>query len=233
MKMVWRTSALVMLAGIAVHHAVAMHKPAGIVEYHARAREVAARVPSKIDAWVGEDVRVPVQAMTVLRPNVMISRRYVNVENGATAGVLLVHCADAHAMAGHFPLRCYPARGWNLVRSRPRDWQAGDLRVTGTEYEFTLDDQETRTTSNIVVANCLLRPGMILRDMDGMTRSILGAGGQALGAAQVQVYFDSAVSEAKRDEAIVALLKGYRPVIDAVVAGPTATTATNAAKAAN
>src|SRR5260221_10175017 len=100
---VYRIIVVVVLAGIAVHRYFVVHTPPEVKRYHANIRVVAQDVPQRIGAWIGQDVRVPVQALTMLRPNVMLSRRYVNVENGTTVGLLLVHCSDAHAMSGHFP----------------------------------------------------------------------------------------------------------------------------------
>ena len=216
----YRVVGAVMLAAIATHRYATVRRPAGVAEYHRRVRDAAATIPGHIGSWVGQDVPVPAQAIKVLDPNVIISRKYLNVENGVTAGLLFVHCSDAHDMAGHFPLRCYPARGWDVRASRPRDWNAGSLAVTGSEYEFTAEMLEgRRVDAAMVVDNCLLRPGgQVLRDMETMTRSIVGAGGQSSGAAQIQIYFDASVPPERRDEAVEALVKGYRPVIDAVLA---------------
>ena len=159
--------------------------------------------------------------MSLLAPNAIINRRYTNVENGLSAGVLLVHCSDAHDMAGHFPLRCYPADGWLRRLSRERDWQVGDLTITGTEYEFYRADAvgQSGKQQSIVVANCLLRPGgKVLRDMDAMAASIVGEGGQASGAGQIQVFFDAGLSESQRDETVRTLIAGYRPILDAILA---------------
>jgi hypothetical protein len=213
---------LAIVAAIGIQRTVAMHRPASMVKYHERVRTVAEQVPKRIGPWIGEDVRVPVQAMTVLRPNVMLSRRYVNIENGQGAGVLLVHCSDAHAMAGHFPLRCYPARGWDVQDAKPRDWEVDGLKITGMEYTFTLPAEEaiaSHEPQTMIVANCLLRPGQVLRDMDAMVKSVIGAGGQASGAGQVQVYFDARVPAEDRDAAIVTLLSSYKPVIETILSG--------------
>jgi len=75
-------------------------------------------------------------------------------------------------MVGHFPMRCYPADGWDFVRAEPRDWQVGDLRLTGMEYEFFMREigDQISGEQRIVVANCLLRPGgLVLRDMDSLS----------------------------------------------------------------
>lgn len=219
----YRVAAVVMLVGIGTHRLVASRKLPEVDSYHARIRAVADSTPRKVGAWMGEDVPVPAQAISVLSPNVMISRRYLNVETGQNAGFMLVHCSDAHDMAGHFPLRCYPAAGWEVRGATPRDWQVGDLKVTGTEYTFSQSSTVgtgERAESSIVVANFILRPdGQVLRDMNEMAKSVIGAGGQALGAGQVQVYFPSHVPQARRDAAVVELIRGYRPVLDTII-GP-------------
>lgn len=191
-----------------------------LTAYHDRVRTSAEGAPHKVGPWIGKDVAVPAQALTVLRPNVMLSRRYLNVENGTTAGFMLVHCSDAHAMVGHFPLRCYPARGWKVKTVKSREWQVGDLHVNGMECEFAINETGVAgSAQSIVVANFLLRPGgKILRDMDELTASLLTAGGHAEGAGQVQVYFDAQVPQADRDAAILALVQAHRPVIDSILA---------------
>ena len=218
-RTVYRALASALLAAIAAHRYATVRTPPDVAAYHQHVRAAGPVVPAHIGPWVGTDVPVPTQAVRVLDPNLLVSRRYVNVESGAGAGFLFVHCADAHDMAGHFPLRCYPAAGWELTGSRAREWVVGDLRIAGYEYDFARGSIDGHRGSSITVASTLFRPGgRVFPDMAGMTRSILGAGGQSSGAAQVQVYFDAPLSQEQRDAAVVALLGGYRPVIDAVLA---------------
>jgi hypothetical protein len=208
-----------LLAGIAAHRYATLRTPPDLLLYNQHVRDARSAVPEHIGGWVGSDVRVSAQAERLLNPNLLISRHYVNVETGLDASVLLVHCGDAHDMAGHFPLRCYPAAGWKLVDSRPRTWGAGGLRVVGYEYDFTADPSRGSDTPRVItVANTLLQPGgRMFADMDGLTKAMVGAGGQELGAAQVQVYFEHRVPQGQRDAAVEALLTGYRPVIDAIL----------------
>ena len=103
-----RTLAALVIAGIAVHQHLAFYRTPGIDQYHANVRAAATLVPTMIGPWVGQDVPTRAQALTVLRPNVMISRHYVNIETGASVSLMLVHCVDAHSMVGHYPGRCYP-----------------------------------------------------------------------------------------------------------------------------
>lgn len=218
----FRLLSVLFLAVIAVHRYAIARKSFGVERYQASIRAAAATIPTRLGSWVGQDVEVPVQAVDVLQPNVMLSRRYTNVENGMTAGLLFVHCGNAHHMAGHFPLRCYPARGWTLRSAQHRDWNAGGIRITGSEYTFHMDaGPDYPVEQSIVVVNCLLRPnGQILRDMDAMTRTIIGAGGAASGAGQLQVYFDASIPKAQRDAAIGQILGGCKPLIQAIIANP-------------
>ena len=221
-----RIIASLMLAAMAVHHYLAVRLPAGIDQYDQRIRDAAGFVPDHIGVWVGTDEKVPTQAINTLRPNVIISRRYVNLETGASVGLLIVHCADAHHMVGHYPLRCYPLSGWELQTSQKRDWNAADRKITGMEYHFTMSSEDAGLgpagqEKTITVANFLLRPGMILRDMDGLSKSIVGAAGPSLGAGQIQVYCQSDMPQAQLDAAVKALIEGYRPVLDAILSSPT------------
>jgi hypothetical protein len=218
-----RLLAVTLFGAIALQNSLTVHRTPDVERYNARIREAAELIPARIGSWIGQDVKVPARALTVLRPNVLISRQYVNVETGQRAGFMLVHCDDAHLMVGHFPMRCYPADGWQLVHAEPRDWLVGDLRLTGTEYEFFMQEigGQINGEQRIIVANCLLRPGgLVLRDMEALSHSIIGAEGEATGAGQVQVYFDASVPKSARDNAIASLVAGYRPVIDAIVGDP-------------
>jgi hypothetical protein len=217
---VWRLCTVLLLAAMGAHRYANLRRPADVQRYQQRIRDSVEQVPSHVGPWVAQDVKTPSQALSVLQPNVMISRQYVNIESGLSAGLLLVHCADAHSMVGHFPLRCYPADGWQVISSTPRDWDVNGVLFTGTEYAFSKQElgQEPR---KIVVANCLMRPdGKLLRDMKSMTRSLIGAGGEMSGAGQIQIYFDAGIPQAKRDATIEVLVNAYRPVIDAILADP-------------
>ena len=220
--MIWRILAVVMIVAMAGHRYATVRRPVSAEDYFQHIRATGATVPSHAEGWVGVDVPVAAQAVQVLHPNLLVSRRYTNVENGLTAGFLLVHCSDAHDMAGHFPPRCYPAAGWDMKAARPVTFNVAGLRLDGYEYEFTrssLDGQ--RAHGSITVVNTLLRPGgRVFADMAAMTESIIGAGGQSSGAAQIQVTFDGAFPADRRDAAVEALVGSYRAVVDAVLSTP-------------
>lgn len=218
--MLWRLLAIGLLAAIGVQGYAVAHRSPDVDRYQERIRAAAEQVPTRIGAWVGQDAPVPVQALTVLKPNVMLSRRFVNVENGTVATVMLVHCGDAHHMVGHFPGRCYPSRGWEVRSAEARDWAAGELRLHGMQYQFA-NESPGRGERSLVVDNCLLRPGgNSLRTMQELSGTLGGALGTSSGAGQIQVIFQSDVPDAEREQAVRTLLDGYRPVIEAILATP-------------
>ncbi|HTL30735.1 MAG TPA: exosortase-associated EpsI family protein [Tepidisphaeraceae bacterium] len=223
MATTWRILTVTLLAAFGAHHYLTVRPPVGAEHYFARIRDTADHLPRQIGSWIGQDIPMPPQAVSTLKPNMAISRNYTNVETGAVAGFLLIHCQDAHHMVGHFPSRCYPSQGWTPVSSQPRDWVADDFHMTGTEYVFEKDELGIESSSQtVVVANCLFRPGhQVLRDINGLVRSIVGARGTGTGAAQLQIYYDSSVPKEQRDAAIVSLLRGCRPAIDAILADAT------------
>jgi hypothetical protein len=219
---IYRVLGAIILCAIGVQRYHTLASPVEVRQYHARIRDSVAEVPRQINGWIGRDVPVPVQAITLLQPNLIVSKRYLSVESGLSVGFLLVHCSDAHDMAGHFPLRCYPADGWKVVDQRQRDWQVGSRLITGMEYRFSQAGEIGSPARTITVANFLLRPGgHIVRNMDQMLELIDGAGGQASGAAQVQVCFDTDVADAVRDRAVQSLVGGFEPVLAAILTDAT------------
>ncbi len=217
---IFRLAAVALLVLVAGQRILANERSPGMQAYHDSIKQSAALVPAHIGPWVGEDVPVLARAVKLLAPNVMISRRYTNVENGETAGLLAVHCPDAHDMVGHYPPRCYPADGWDLQSQRQVTWQFDGKTMDAMEYKFTLPaPSPEEPTHTIVIENFLMRPGSVLMDMDSLSSAIMGARGQAAGAGQIQVYFfDSALSESQRAAIFQELVDGYHPVIQAILA---------------
>jgi Protein of unknown function (DUF3485) len=220
-SIIYRGAAIVLLIAAGANRLFITHRPQAVENYHAAIRQAAILVPQHIGPWVAVDVPVPARAIKLLEPNVLISRRYTNVENSQAAGFTLVHCADAHDMVGHYPLRCYPAAGWDLQSSRELPLRIGDRNVIAMDYVFTMKPgTEDSNAHTITVINLLLRPdGQILRDMDALSKSIMGASGQASGAGQVQIYFyDDPLAQEYAAAIAEVLLTGYVPVINAILA---------------
>ena len=219
--LVYRVLAVGLIAGAAGQNLLLRHKPPSVLSYHAAIRDATGDIPPHIGPWVGKDIPVIARAMNVLTPNVMINRQYINVETGKSVGFMAVHCADAHDMVGHYPLRCYPADGWDLEASRQLAWQFDGRAMVGMEYTFVLPPTTAGgNAEHITIDNFLLRPnGQVLRDMDSLSGSIMGAQGQASGAGQLQIiFYDTAVSPDERQAIFQQFMQGYRPLIDAILA---------------
>src|SRR5262249_37434524 len=71
--------------------------------FHAKVRQLVAKIPNRIGHWEGIDGKVPAAAGKLLKPNAMFCRHYRNESTGRTATVLLVHCRDSRDMTGHYP----------------------------------------------------------------------------------------------------------------------------------
>lgn len=216
-----RIAAVLMLAAAAVHRVATAREVPGADDYFARVRQAVADAPKRAGRWIGRDVALPTQATTLLLPNATLSRQYTDLETGRVVGLALVHCRDAHDMAGHFPTRCYPAAGWTLLAATPDSWSVGGRTLRGTTYRFA---RQTTTVAGgqaeeIVVSGVLLRPNnRVPADMNEMAASVRGDASQSVGAAQVQVYTSAGVPDDARHSAVAELLTANGPAIEAVLA---------------
>src|SRR4030095_4015352 len=133
-------------------------------------------LPLMIGSWVGaESDDVPREAQILLKPNKILSRRYsdTSVESlnrPRSVSLLIVQCKRASDMVGHFPPICYPSQGMEKFLDEKRDWQGGDLKITGKEYQFRLTkDGQTQVST---VYNFLVVPGRgIVRDIKGVEQA--------------------------------------------------------------
>lgn len=179
--------------------------------YHQRARQAIESFPYTVGYWTGSDENVPEAAIKLLRPNVILSRLYVDntpamsARMDRRANLLIVQCRDSRDMLGHFPPVCYPAHGMTLQRKVPRDWQVGSITIPGMEYEFA---QTSRgQTYRQVVYNFLIVPGTgIVRDMDGVSAAAEDYQQRFFGAAQFQVVMDAELPAEQRDEVFATLI---------------------------
>jgi Protein of unknown function (DUF3485) len=206
-----------LLAGAAIEGS-ALGPPAAAAPYHARCRAAAQQIPLNVGDWTGRDIAVPAQAVQLLRPNVVMSRRYTNTITGHAASVLLVQCRDVRDIVSHYPPICYPVtRGMELAASHQRELNVGQKPIPLTEYEFR--SSQFGPGQSVVVQNFILMPsGDIATDMEPVKRQ-LALRNRYLGAGQVQVVFGASVPADARDRAFVELVGAFRPLIDAVLSG--------------
>lgn len=212
--------ALLLLAGMAAEK-LTLLPPPDAAPFHRRVREVMARLPLRIGDWAGRDVPTPYDVLERLRPNVLVSRHYENLVDGRQASLILVQCADARLLVGHYPPACYPHSGYVQLSARQRDWMiGGDLPITGMEYEFAADPK--RPLASRVVANFMLMPdGRIERDIDPVDRAAEDVSARFYGAAEVQVAMDADLPPQSRDEVVTTLLAGCKPVLQVLLSGRT------------
>ncbi|MCC6581318.1 MAG: exosortase-associated EpsI family protein [Phycisphaeraceae bacterium] len=206
------TAATALLTGIAVQKAWTTSSPGDAESYHQQVAQAAGEVPYRIGTWVGQDAPVPPAAITLLKPNVLISRRYFDLRTGLSAGVLLVQCRDARDMGGHYPPVCYPGQGWSLRTSTAVDWNVRGEVIHGKEYEFL--KQGPSQADQLIVDNFMVVPhGPIARDMTSIRQIASHYSRRHFGAAQMQVVFMGRVDPDWRRRAGDELVDGFLPLI--------------------
>lgn len=176
---------------------------ADVQPYFDRVARVIASTPHKVDRWIGSDVEVQPAAVRLLRPNKLLQRLYVNPVTGESVQLLIVHCGETRDMVGHFPPVCYPGRGWILDGSQQTPITPGELEGSATEYRFRRSVQGVE--ERMVVTNFFVLPGA-LEPIAGDMRSVDEASASpirsVLGAAQVQILTDPAMSEERRAQVV-------------------------------
>ena len=214
----------VMLGGIVLEKSRHL-KPADAAAYHARVREAVLAMDLTIGdrehgLWAGKDIEQPKAAVQLLRPNVILSRRYTDTSKdsktyGSTCDVLIVQCWNSRDMVGHFPKNCYPNAGETLVHEEPRDWQLEGRVITGTEYTFERYSRGQPTRR--VVYNFLFAPGQgIVRDIKGVNKAAEDYQWRNFGAAQFQFVMDDTLSREARDAIFATLMGNEIGVLDAL-----------------
>ena len=185
--------------------------------YHQAVSAAAEQLPKTFGPWLGVDIEVPVAAVKMLHPNVIISRRYQNITTSQGVTVLLVHVKDARDLLGHYPPVCYAGQGWKIQSTEAVRWSMGDKPLDGTEYRFERGDIQGGT--HIVVDNFfVMRGGVICRSMDDVELAAQDRQRKFFGAAQVQFVHDGAISPQRRRESEQELLKILEPTLAAISA---------------
>jgi hypothetical protein len=173
-------------------------------------------VPYQIEDWVGEDSRMPAAALEILRPNAMLSRSYTHQGTGITAKLLVVHCADARDMLGHYPPLCYPAAGWDADSLAPLesiDIAVGDEPFEIAAYRFRRLDQQGVERLLTVYGYFILPDGTTTTDVGGLQQQTDHIAWSRLGAAQVQVTISGNLSPKKHIRQVEELLNGVADLL--------------------
>ncbi len=198
--------------------------PAEVAGYHSAMRELLAdeaNVPYFLGNWTGKNMPIPEAAQKLLDINAYVSRRYV--DNSATgtirrtrwADLLIVQCKDSSDMDGHWPPKCYPARGERLEFQQAREWTLNGVSIPLNEYIFVRSN-EGRLFRRCVY-NFLIVPNRgIKRDMDAVQAAAADFRQRYFGAAQVQVIMDGDLPQADREAIFADLIQPIIPVITAI-----------------
>jgi hypothetical protein len=212
------------MLGVVAVDASRQQPPPEVDAYHAKVKTVIESVPFFMGAnneWVGKEEQVPEAAQKLLKPNAIISRRYVDnsSNDGQTAPrsghLLLEQCRDSSDMDGHWPPNCYPNKGEKLVFEAPRKWTVGGHPVRLTEYHFaqvTADGTYLRC-----VYNFLIVPGSgTTRDMDDVRTATTDYRQRYYGSAQVQVIVDGDLPKTEREQIFMDLVSPLSNAITAI-----------------
>lgn len=184
--------------------------------YHRGIREVAETIPVDYNGWTGEETPIQAEAREMLKPNLVISRRYES-ESGDTAMLLIVQSRSARDMGGHYPPNCYPNSGWKELEA-PRDTQIalGDRVIPVREYTFGLS--ATSENERRILDFFVLHPVGPVREQRFVARQAEDYQLRHYGAAQIQVIIDGPVHVSERERIFRELLTPWLPVIEAIEA---------------
>src|SRR4051794_3347878 len=136
---------LCLLGGIALQQRTRLKPDDAVVQNsHARAKAAVNAMRWRGEAlgptWTAVEHKPETAAVRLLRPNEILSRRYVqNTTSGRPmiAELLIVQCRDSRDMTGHYPPICYRNIGHELVYAQHRPGLSVDgVAVPYTEYKF-------------------------------------------------------------------------------------------------
>lgn len=212
MRALWVCLSLALLCGAAMEGRSFLPPP-DAADYHLRVRTAAEAIPLNIGQWSGENAPVPYDALDVLKPNVMISRRFHN--GSRSFWFQMVQCRDLRSLESHYPPNCYTAIGYTQISSAPREWNVGGSRIGGMEYVFARTALDSSTA--IVVENFMVLPGQgIVADMDAISNAAADVRRRKYGAAEFQIAFDSQTTALERSRMAQEILAPFADVISTI-----------------
>jgi len=198
----------------------------------ARMSQIAAAirdVPTYIGRWSGtDDKAMAPEAQKLLKPNGMLSRRYVS-PGGPWVHLVIVHCGDTRDMIGHYPPVCYPSAGW--MEAVPMGYSEGDnpnpdriLTVFNRpfpvrEYDFKGYLTDGREEVIRILNAFVLPDGTVTREIDDINRQSERLSVAVQGVAQVQIITSARFSADDAMSAAEEILNGMQELFDALQIG--------------
>ena len=215
---------LFVLGGMALQQRTRLKPHDAVVQnYHARAGAAVKKMPWKVDAlgsaWTAVEHKPKTAEVRLLRPNEMLSRRYVqNTTSGRPLVVelLIVQCRDSRDMTGHYPPICYRNIGYELIHGdHHKPIMVGGEPVPFTEYHF--EKYTGGRAERLYVYNFFVVPGRgAVDDISGVHEAAEDYERRLFGAAQFQVLMQDSVAPAPpevREQVFAALLRSHPELI--------------------
>ncbi|QDU70972.1 exosortase-associated EpsI family protein [Mucisphaera calidilacus] len=195
-------------------------KPADAEPYHERVAEAVNQLPASFDGWKSETIEAQREAVQLLKPNVILSRRYHHEDHDVPVNLLLVHCKQARDMVGHYPPICYPSGGWTeRVENRRRIvFEIGGWSIPVMEYHFF--QSLPGSSVDVYVINTLLLPdGQIDPSMDVIRDLESDFRKRFFGSGQLQILIRGEPDPGYREDLAYRFVELSLPVIETVRGG--------------
>lgn len=207
--------ALALLGGAAAEQ-VMLAKPQDADAYHTFVRDAANTIPSLPSPWKMTVVEVPAPVIAVIRPNLIMGRRFTNSVTGHYVDLMLVHCTDISDLFGHYPPACYPGQGWQLAEREPADIVTSARTYRGSRYQFGRSNFDS--THRLNVLSIMLTPdGQTRRNMDELSTFGNNVFDRFYGGAHLQIVTDAAMNDGDRQKVTLQLLELYQPLLDQIL----------------
>ena len=218
MKLLAPMLSLALLAAVSLDQGLRQQVPPGAEEYHVAVREAANSIPYHIGNWVAVDSEISRGALQILDANVALSRSYRQVGTDKSGTLLIVQCADARSLLGHYPPVCYPSQGWSQISSKSRDVEVDGTHLLATEYVF---EYETLAQfAHLAVLHFTVLPdGRTAPDMELLEKVARERRTKFFGGASIQFVTDASLSENDRNEVYGVLYQAAQKWISAVESG--------------
>ncbi|MFK7788087.1 MAG: exosortase/archaeosortase family protein [Phycisphaeraceae bacterium] len=184
--------------------------------YHEQVLAASVDLPRQVGQWKAIDAELPEAAVALLRPNVLISRRYVDEATGRSFAMLIVQCADARDMEGHYPPNCYPSSGWTTVGQQSTQIEIADRQAAAVDYGFERMLQDGLDSIRVVNLMILPNEGFVtsmssIRKLSGTVTD------RYYGAAQMQFVFDSRWEKQDRHAVVEQVLTEMKSLINEIL----------------
>jgi hypothetical protein len=184
---------------------VSLRRPSGLEGYFEHVRDVVTAIPRRIGQWNGLPAdSVSPQARDLLKPNIILQRRYTNLDTNKTVSLLVVHCGNVRDMEGHYPLNCYPNQGWVTGKLADRVIETDRLAIPARDYPFTLPPapESLEVPRPLRVTGFFVMPTPdepVYREIKALEAASRSPTATGLGSAQIQILSSDAFSEQEWD----------------------------------